>query len=561
MPALLKPWRRLLMWHTVLTLSNQLRSSSARLCALIAFWIAISCNLPFFQKIIALNPEASGLFVVTTAILLWAYLNLFLQLICWSVLTKPLLWVMLFVSTSTAYCIYTFGVGIDVGQVQNLMETDFKESTSLLTLGTVIFYSVVFFPVAYLIWSAPRDTRAVWRKLRDKLLAMLISVLAIGAAAGLYYADYAATFRENRELRDYVTPHNFIAGLQKYYKQQQPMTAVPFQPYGTDAQRINLKATQQPKLLVFVLGETARAESFSLGGYTRNTNPKLSQQNITYFDQVSSCGTATATSLPCIFSGLQRTDYDSTIAKNREGLLDIVQRAGYKVTWIDNQSGCKGVCDRVEQAPLLEAVKPKWCTDRDYCLDGILVDTLQDFLQQQPLQDRVIVMHQIGSHGPSYYQRYPRDSAPFMPDCATNAIQTCEPQALINSYDNSIAYTDQVLSSLIDQLAQDTRYQSSLLYVSDHGESTGESGLYLHGAPYMFAPSQQTHVPMLAWFSPTFQAEHPVQVRCVQQQQHAALSHDNIFHSILGLLEIQTALKNPELDLSHCAATNGSPAR
>ncbi len=544
------------MWHAILNLNHQLRNSSARLCGLIALWITLTCNLPFFEKISALNPDTSALFIIATFVLLWAYLNLFLQLICWRVLTKPLLLIMLFVSTSTAYCIYTFGVGIDVGQVQNLMETDLKESTSLFTFGTVLFYAVVFFPAVYWVWSAPRDTRQIWPKLRDKLLAILFSLIAIGAVAGLYYANYAATFRENRELRDYVTPHNFIAGLQKYYKQHQPMTVVPFTTYGTDAKHTPTLSNQKPKLLVFVLGETARAESFSLGGYARNTNPKLSQQDITYFDQVSSCGTATATSLPCIFSGMQRSDYDATVAKNREGLLDIAQRAGYAVTWIDNQSGCKGVCDRVQTAPLLEAVKPKWCTDRDYCLDGILVDTLQDFLQQQPLQDRLVVLHQIGSHGPSYYQRYPRDSAPFMPDCATNAIQTCDKQALVNSYDNSIAYTDQVLSGLIDQLAQDDRYQSSLVYVSDHGESTGEAGLYLHGAPYMFAPSQQTHVPMLAWFSPAFAAAHADQLHCMQQQKHAQLSHDNIFHSILGLLDIQTTVKNSALDLSDCRAVN-----
>lgn len=546
------------MWHAILNFTHQLRNSAARLCALIALWITITCNLPFFEKISTLNPEASGLFILATVVLLWAYLNLFLQLICWGVLTKPMLWIMLFVSTSTAYCIYTFGMGIDVGQVQNLMETDFNESTSLFTIGTVLFYGVVFFPAAYLIGSASRDARRIWPKLREKLLGILFSFIAIGAAAGLYYADYAAIFREHRELRDYVTPHNFIAGLQKYYKQHQPMQAIPFQRYGMDATYAPALNSQKPKLLVFVLGETARAESFSLGGYSRNTNPKLSQQDITYFDQVSSCGTATAASLPCIFSGMQRTHYDETVAKNREGLLDIVQRAGYSVTWIDNQSGCKGVCDRVKSAPLLEAVKPKWCTDRDYCLDGILIDTLHDFLQQQPLQDRVIVMHQIGSHGPSYYQRYPRDNAPFTPDCATNAIQTCDRQALVNSYDNSIAYTDQVLSDLIDQLAQDDRYQSSLLYVSDHGESTGEAGLYLHGAPYVFAPSQQTHVPMLAWFSPTFTASHANQVRCIQQQKHAELSHDNIFHSLLGLLDIQTTVKDPALDISHCTA--GTPA-
>ena len=217
------------MWQNIFSPIRTLYSTPTRLNALVALWISISCNLPFFQKIITLNPDASVWFVLATFVLLWAYLNVFLQLICWNVLGKPLLWIMLFVSTSTAYCIYSFGVGIDVGQIQNLMETDLKESTGLFTLGTLLFYAVVFFPVAYLIWSAPHDTRRLWPKLRERLLAVLLSLLAMGAVAGVYYAEYAATFREHRDLRDYVTPHNFIAGLQKYYKQHQPLTVVPFQ--------------------------------------------------------------------------------------------------------------------------------------------------------------------------------------------------------------------------------------------------------------------------------------------------------------------------------------------
>lgn len=540
------------MWQTITRLVQTLYRTPARLNAVIALWISISCNLPFFKKIIALNPEASLWFVIATVLLLWAYLNLFLQLVCWHLLSKPTLSILMFVSTSTSYCMYAFGVSIDVGQVQNMFESDLKESSALFSFGTVVFYSVVLLPALFIIWSSPPDQQPFWHSLRSKLLSILMSLITIGLVAAVYYADYASLFREHRTLRDDVTPHNLINSLNKYYQQQQPLKQVPFQRYGTDAQRLSHDAAQKPKLLVLVLGETARAESFSLNGYSRNTNPALSQQDIVYFDQVNSCGTATAVSVPCLFSGMQRSNYDETVAKHREGLLDIVQRADYRVTWIDNNSGCKGICDRIEQVPLLETAKPKWCPDRDYCLDGILLDTLADFLIRQPLHDRIIVLHQIGSHGTSYYQRYPRDSAPFKPDCPTNAIQDCERQALINTYDNSIAYTDQILSRIIDQLAGDTRYQSSLLYVSDHGESTGEKGLYLHGAPYMFAPSQQTHVPMLAWFSADFKTNQPKQVNCLQQRKHDAISHDYFFHTVLGLTQVNTAVKNADLDLSTC---------
>ena len=105
-----------------------------------------------------------------------------------------------------------------------------------------------------------------------------------------------------------------------------------------------------------MLGETARAESFSKW-VCKNTNPELSKQDIFNFSQVSSCGTATAVSVPCMFSGMPRVDYDEQLASHREGLLDIAKRAGYQVTWIDNNSGCKGACDRVEQYQIPENLK------------------------------------------------------------------------------------------------------------------------------------------------------------------------------------------------------------
>ncbi|TDA53942.1 phosphoethanolamine transferase, partial [Acinetobacter baumannii] len=241
------------------------------------------------------------------------------------------------------------------------------------------------------------------------------------------------------------------------------------------------------------------------------------------------------------------------------GLLDIAKRAGYQVTWIDNNSGCKGACDRVEQYQIPENLKKKWCKDGE-CYDDILIDSLKQYLATIAKDDdrpRLIVLHQVGSHGPAYYKRAPEAYQPFKPTCDTNAIQGCSQTELLNSYDNTIVYTDHVLSQMINTLKEISKYQTGLWYLSDHGESTGEHGLYLHGSPYAIAPSQQTHVPMIMWFSESWKQHNLAQVNCLSQQTKQKLSQDNLFPSLLSLLDVKTQVINPQLDMLHsCAHVN-----
>ena len=181
-----------------------------------------------------------------------------------------------------------------------------------------------------------------------------------------------------------------------------------------------------------------------------------------------------------------------------------------------------------------------------------MVDSLNDYMKRIPADDqtpRLIVLHQMGSHGPAYYKRVPAEFKKFQPECATNAIQGCSSAELINAYDNTIVYTDHILNQLIDQLKLNTKYRTAFWYLSDHGESTGEHGVYLHGAPYAIAPSQQTHVPMMMWFSDAWKNVAANQVNCLAQQKSVPLSQDNLFPGVLKLLDIQTKVLNRQLDL------------
>ncbi|HEV8444170.1 MAG TPA: sulfatase-like hydrolase/transferase, partial [Steroidobacteraceae bacterium] len=328
----------------------------------------------------------------------------------------------------------------------------------------------------------------------------------------------------------------------------------------------------RPRVLVLVVGETARAANFSLFGYERDTNPELAKADITAFSDVTSCGTSTEVSVPCMFSPFGRADYDARRIRNSEGLLDVLKRAGYTVMWIDNQSGCKGVCQGA--GILYEKTEPKSAPDlcaNAECHDEILIRRLSQELEQVR-GNTVFVLHMMGNHGPAYYRRYPPAYRRFVPDCETDELRDCSREQVVNAYDNAILYTDHVLAGIIRTLSADPRQlDSAMIYVSDHGESLGEHGLYLHGIPYAIAPDLQTHVPMVVWVSKALQDSGDVNERCLRGKAQAALSHDNVFHSMLGLANVDTSVYQPSRDIfdgcrggpaasfaqSHAAAAGG----
>ncbi len=523
-----------------------------------SLWLAIPLNLSFFTRVQKLTPYdglSSWVFLIAIAMLLVAFFNLVLNLLLWRWNAKILIFVLLVLGAAGSYVNSNFGLPIDAYQIQNAVETDASETKDLMSSSFFIalFYLVVLPALFFLSRKIKASTFRY--ALRDKLLSAVLSLMVIAGLAFVYYVDLASIFRGNRELKGFISPQNMIASSWSYYKKLAPKKDQPLVAYGRDAKIVPSASSTNntlPKVMVFVLGETARAESFSLNGYSKNTNPELSQLPIINFSQVSSCGTATAVSVPCMMSGMPRDDYDSKLARHRENLLDILQHAGYKVTWVNNNSGCKEVCNRVIKYEIPETLKQKWCKDGE-CYDDILVDSLKDIIHNietsKTTQPQVIVLHQMGSHGPAYYKRSRDEYQKFKPFCNTNEIQGCSQQELVNAYDNSIVYTDHIVAELIHILDGQKQYSTALWYMSDHGESTGEHGLYLHGAPYMLAPSQQTHVPMVMWLSPQWQTQQPKLKSCLTAQKDHKISQDSFFPTMLSMLDVQSATKPAKYDL------------
>jgi lipid A ethanolaminephosphotransferase len=365
--------------------------------------------------------------------------------------------------------------------------------------------------------------------------------------------------RNHKHVRYLFNPLNVLYGGGKLAADLVPRARQDLRPIGLDARLgPSHAATPHTPLVVLVVGATARAANFSLGAYGRKTNPQLEQLraagNLTYFTEVRSCGTNTQASVPCMFSHLGKQAYEAG-RQPYENLLDVLHRAGLAVLWLDNQSGCKGLCARVDQVITRTLEDPALCSGGE-CFDEIMLKDLDQRIAALDPARRargvVVVMHQMGSHGPAYYRRSPAAFKKFMPECASNVLQDCPREQLVNAYDNTILYTDHLLASTVSWLereGKDKPVDTALVYVSDHGESLGENNLYLHGLPYALAPQFQVHVPMLTWLSTGMQKRTGVRQDCLQKNAAQPLTHDNLFHSMLGLLDVNTALYQPGLDL------------
>lgn len=277
-----------------------------------------------------------------------------------------------------------------------------------------------------------------------------------------------------------------------------------------------------------MVGETARADRFSLNGYYKETNPELKKLNVVSFKNVSSCGTATKISLPCMFSNLGRANYDENEAFQQENALDVLSEYGVQVLWRDNNSDSKGVATRIPyqnfKSPTLNPVCDTECRDIG------MLSGLDAYIKSHQGKDILIVLHQMGNHGPEYYRRYPENFRRFQPMCMTGELGDCSKQEVDNAYDNAILYTDYFLANVINFLKQyDEKYSTAMLYVSDHGESLGEQGIYLHAAPYLIAPKAQTHIPVIIWTGKYFDYHFDD----ILPWQDYPLSQDDLFCTLL----------------------------
>jgi len=473
---------------------------------------------------------------------------LIINLMLWGRFSKWLAILLVVATVLADYYAETYGVHFDTTMLRNIFTTNPAEAKELLTSSMLFhFLKYATLPIIAIAFLKIRTSSAIKTIAKKLALTLIVLVLALGSLLS-QFKNFSSTMRNHKEIRHVVLPTSFLFSSAKIAFQSTAEVNKKIKPIGNDAVRNQVSKTKKPEILVIVVGETVRAANWGLSGYVRDTTPLLAQQKVHNFPYATSCGTNTDTSVPCIFSEEGKHHYDEKTIRSSESLLHVVNKVGFGVTWIDNQSGCKGVCAGLGFVDAKLHAATKNCFDGG-CYDNALLDSLEWQIDHNS-GNQVIVLHQLGNHGPAYHARYPKEFEKYQPACNTSDLSKCSQQEIVNAYDNSIRYTDAFLSKTIDQLKKHKEKSTSLIYMSDHGESLGENGIYLHGLPYSIAPKTQTQVPFFMWLSDNYKLDHPKHEDCLVEQSKKPAHHDNLFHTVLGMFDIKTSIYDRSFDLT-----------
>lgn len=505
-------------------------------------------TLQLYKIITTTESELAGGFVISLPFFFGALFYFLFSLITLPWLLKGLSIVLVLISSMVTYAMYTYGTLFDYSMIKNVFETNYGEASSYLNSSAVLAFVLLGLVPSLLIARVKVVYKPFLREGLHKLGGIFGSIAIIGLIAALYFKDYSAFGRNNSYLNKMVIPVEYIAGTVKYLSRDVFAAPREFQQIGLDATEVPLQT--KPRLTVLILGETARAANFQLNGYQRETNPFTAQLDVIAVQSVATCGTATALSVPCMFSRLNKRNYDGQVAHYQDSLIDVFSRAGLKTLWLDTDGGCKGVCDRIETWNYLQGDNEEFCQS-EFCDDHLMLAELDRAIQSRGEGDILIALHTNGSHGPTYFERYDDKFRRFVPDCQRSDIQNCTTDEIVNSYDNTILHTDNIIAETIKKLRdQYSEYASRVVYISDHGESLGENGVYLHGMPYAIAPEEQTHVPWIFWFSEAAKADLKLDEGCFREvARNGSYSHDNFFDTMLTVAGVRTSIYDPKMDL------------
>jgi len=514
--------------------------TQTKLIIITALFFTLFSNFSFFNNVLEVYPfeGMNIIYIFSITLLLFTFMVFLFTLLSSRYTTKPILIVMLIISSLTSYFMNCYHVVIDSDMIRNTLQTNLNESVDLFNIKIVIYLIFLGVIPSFFLYKTELKLSSFKKELFIKLKTLLLSLFIIIIILFSFSKFYTSFFREHKPLRYYTNPTYWIYSIGDYISKTLKSDKIVLKPIGVDAKIDN--KDKKRKLVIMVVGEATRADHFSLNGYSRETNPLLKKEHIINLPHVSACGTSTAHSVPCMFSIFERNNYSYKRGINTENVLDVMQHTNQiEILWRDNNSDSKGVALRVAFENY-KTTKNNTICDVECRDEGMLIG-LDKYIDERKNKDIIIVLHQMGNHGPAYNKRYTKVFEKFTPVCQTNQLEECSKESINNAYDNALLHTDYFLSEVIHLLKNyDQTHKTSMIYMSDHGESLGEHGLYLHGLPYFMAPDTQTHVGALVWFG-----EHnnkninPTKI----------YSHDNLFHTLLGLFDIKTEVYKQEMDM------------
>ena len=444
-------------------------------------------------------------------------------------LIKPVCMLAVACNALALYFVETYGVVLDKSMMGNVFNTNFEEASSLFHPKLLVYLLVLGALPCWLLSRVQVQRTTMLRRAKFLILVLLIGVGWMYASSKTWlWIDKNAS-----RLGGMTMPWSYVINTSRRYidhlstsREQTLLPAASF-------------VANEKTIVVLVIGEAARAQNFSLYGYRRPTNPLLAESGVVALPNSRSCSTYTTASVLCILSHT-----DTGWPSSYEPLPSYLQRHGVDVIWRTHNWGEPPL--KVQTYQRAKDLRRE-CRGESCDYDELLLQGLGQRIRSSAKEKVFVVLHQGGSHGPSYYTEYPKQFEVFKPVCTSVELHQCTNEELVNAYDNTIVYTDYFLHRAIEMLKTIPETATLLIYVSDHGESLGEYGLYLHGTPYSIAPDVQKDIPFLVWMSDAFKKEKGIPM--TQLAQQTSHSQANVFHSIMGAFDMRSEIYNRQLDI------------
>lgn len=506
----------------MLTLKNNLKTTHFVLLMSVLNFLFF--HFPFF-KFVFNNLDyksINGVTIIISLIILMLVLNAFMFYLFFSLsryIGKFLLVLFFLINAVAVYFVNTYSVILDESMIGNVLNTKFEESSSFFSLKLLLYF-VLFgiVPSIYII-----KVKLINDNLKRFLITTSLTLLFILMLVFVNASNWLWIDKNSKTLGGLAMPWSYSVNISLFYvhqaKKNQKEILLP---------NATIKDNQK-SVVVLVIGESARSQNFSLYGYQKNTNPLLSKTaNVFHFD-AKSCATYTTAGVQGILEHAATDDL-------YEILPNYLYRNNVEVIWRTTNWGEPPV--HIKNYQDRESLMPN-CKGNDCNYDEILLSGLKEQILASNKNKILVVLHTSTSHGPTYSKKYPIAFETFKPVCNSVELGNCSHEELINAYDNTIVYTDYLLSTVIKDLKQLTSFKSAMIFVSDHGESLGEKNLYMHGVPLSIAPKEQYEIPFIVWTSDGSR----------QLKPNKEVSQNHVFHSVLNFLGVQSPIYNEQLNI------------
>lgn len=511
-------------------------------------YIGVLLNAPIFIRRFHQLHFDNGQFVLVEIISSFFFVT-FLALLCsltGKYLSRFLLTLIFIFSSAASYYMIFFNVDIGYGIIAAVLTTDMDLSKESVGWHFFVWILLINIIPLWMIWRRKSAT-IILTKNKKRLWsfkAIAIMLTALGCWLPLNLMGKVQDEQDKKDNRMMASYGGIVAGT---YSPSNWLSGIGLLAYSSYSQAEDNRNLYDPAehfkyvlpksadslYIVFIIGESARRDHMGLYGYHRNNTPYLDQEKNLVHLQGYSCDTSTKLSLRCMFVREGGASEAPQRTLKEMNVFSVMKKQGFSSELFSMQSEAwfynKVMADSYA---IRETIQSEKRHAGEPVNDMSLVTELQDSLIRHPNGKHIIILHTKGSHY-MYTERYPKTFALYKPECQ-GIDDSCSTQEMINSYDNSLLYTDYFLKKTFDNLRNKN---AIVFYASDHGESISNN-MHFHGTPRDHAPLEQRTIPVMVWASDKFLSNEENQksfdkLKALEVNK-TPVFHEKLFDSILG---------------------------